>query len=179
MLRRTALFAAALLSLALAAAGCAPIHVGSHLDRNANFVQYRTFAWGPADALPTGDPRLDNNPFFRDYLLGAIERNLAARGLTLAGDGEPADLLIHYHAAVTQRFDVSASNQTSSGGYTEPQVIDYDESTIVVDLLDSQSKRLVWRGWAQEDIQSVVDDQARLKQHIDDSIVRMMKLLPM
>lgn len=177
MLRRT--FVTAVLVFAVIIAGCAPIRVGSHVDRNASFPQYHTFAWGPADALPTGDPRLDNNPFFHDYLQGAVERTLRSHGLNLADEGEPADLLIHYHAAITQRFDVSSSNQTSSGGYTEPQIIDYDESTIVLDMIDARTNRLVWRGWAKESIQSVVDDQARLKQHIDESVERMLKQLPM
>jgi len=47
--------------------GCAAMTVSSHLDRLADFGTYRTWDWGPADALPTGDPRLDHNPFFKDH----------------------------------------------------------------------------------------------------------------
>ncbi len=48
---------ATLILSALALAGCATMNVSSHVERGVNFAQYRTFDWGPADALPTGDPR--------------------------------------------------------------------------------------------------------------------------
>ena len=62
----------------VAVAGCATMTVSSHIERNINFSQYATYDWGPPDNLPVGDPRLDNNPFFNDYLQGAIEKQLAA-----------------------------------------------------------------------------------------------------
>ena len=66
------------------AAGCAvTMSVSSHVDRSLDFARYRTFDWGPADALPTGDPRLDRDPFFKDHVQGAVERGLAARGMEL------------------------------------------------------------------------------------------------
>ena len=59
----------ALLALpALTLASCATMNVSSYLERGVDFTQYRTYAWGPTDARPTGDPRLDSNPFFKDRL---------------------------------------------------------------------------------------------------------------
>ena len=56
---------------AVAATGCATtMTVSSHVDRGIDFARYRTYDWGPADALPTGDPRLDRNPFFKDHVRG-------------------------------------------------------------------------------------------------------------
>lgn len=78
--------------------------VSSHVDRGINFARYRTYDWGPADALPTGDPRLDKNPFFKDHVKGAVEKQLAARGLEMSTSGTPV-LLIHYHASFTERID--------------------------------------------------------------------------
>ena len=71
--------------------------MSSHVRPGIEIGQYRTFAWGPADALPTGDPRLDQNPYFQDYVQGAVEKQLAARGMPASGAGTP-DLLLHYHA---------------------------------------------------------------------------------
>ena len=88
----------------------ATMTVSSHVERGLDFARYRTFAWGPADALPTGDPRLDRNPFFKDHVQGAVEKRLAHRGLLVtAGD---ADLLIHYHANVSRRIN---PNQVDRG----------------------------------------------------------------
>jgi len=47
---------AALALLALVPVGCATMNVSSHVERGVDFAQYKTYDWGPADALPTGDP---------------------------------------------------------------------------------------------------------------------------
>ena len=100
---------AAVAIAAVAATGCATtMTVSSHVDRGINFARYRTYDWGPADALPTGDPRLDKNPFFKDHVEGAVEKQLAARGLEMSTSGTP-DLLIHYHASINQRSTSTAS----------------------------------------------------------------------
>ena len=77
---------------AVAVAGCATMNVSSHIERGINFADYVTYDWGPPDNLPVGDPRLDNNPFFNDYLQGAIEKKMAAKGYERAVAGG-ADLL--------------------------------------------------------------------------------------
>jgi len=186
MLRRD-LLPAAVIPLTFFLASCAPITVGVHQARDVDFTAYRTFAWGPADALPTGDPRLDNNPFFHDDLQGAVERHLHEHGIALVDASDRPGLLVHYHAAVTQRIDVAAlrERQPQSGHYGEPAIAGseplirgYDESTIVLDMIDARTGRLVWRGWAQESLQNFVNDQDALKAHIETSVVQMLKRLP-
>ena len=54
--------------------GCATMRVSSHVERGLDFSQDRTFDWGPPDALPLGDPRLDKDPFFRDQVEGRSSR---------------------------------------------------------------------------------------------------------
>ena len=133
---------------ALGAVGCASIRAGSYIERNIDLAQYRTYEWGPADALPTGDPRLDQNPFFQDHVQGAIERGLASKGFGRTSEGAP-DLLIHYHASVSQRIDLSRLDRAGSC-YTEDcqvRVVEFDAGTLVVDILDARTGRLVWRGW--------------------------------
>src|SRR4029079_225464 len=76
--RRLAFVTAAFAAL-LALPACATMNVSSHIERGVDFAQFRTWDFGPADALPTGDPRLDNNPFFKDYLEGAVGKALEGR----------------------------------------------------------------------------------------------------
>ena len=72
LLRATA---AALGALSLTACATS-MSVGSHVGRGADFARCRTYDWGPADALPMGDLRLDQNPFFQDRMQGAVEKQL-------------------------------------------------------------------------------------------------------
>ena len=177
-MRRVTLVITALTALAFA--GCATMNVSSHIERNVNFVDYVTYDWGPPDNLPVGDPRLDNNPFFNDYLQGAIEKQLAAKGYARADVGSSPDLLIHYHASVNQRMDVYTVD--NSYGYCygncEPQVADYEQGTLVVDIVDSKSSKVVWRGWAQDTMNGVIDNQQRLEKQVDEGVTKMMLLLP-
>src|SRR5262245_25622715 len=98
------------------AASCATMTVSSHVERGLDFGRYRTFDWGPPDELPTSDARLDASPFFRDYLQGAVEKQLARRGLAMSAS---PDLLIHYHASVTKRLDVSHVDQDRGYCYSD------------------------------------------------------------
>lgn len=160
-------------------AGCAAMSVSSHIERGINFKQYRTYDWGPADALPTGDPRLDNNPFFHDYLQGSVEKQLASKGYTKSAAGTP-DLLFHYHASVNHRFEVYTRDQEHGYCYQncEPQVIDYEQGTLVLDVVDVRTNKVIWRGWAQDSVDGVIDNQARLERQIEEAVTRMMVRFP-
>jgi hypothetical protein len=177
MIRFFRLAAAAILGFVVA--GCATVLVSSHVRHNIDFGRYRTFDWGPADALPTGDPRLDRNPFFKDYLQGAVERRLAEKGIELSTTGTP-DLLIHYHANVTQRFDVNRVDQEYDYCLTNPciTVTDYEAGTIVLDIIDANTNRLVWRGWAQEELKALIGNQRRMRKMIDQAVTKMLQTLP-
>jgi hypothetical protein len=166
---------ACVVAFAFVLGGCATLNVSSHVARGADLSRYVTFAWGPADALPTGDPRLDNNPFFRDFLQGAVERELRARRFVYATD-RPADLLLHYHANVNRRIEVNEIDRRYGycGPDCPPNVIEYDQGTLVVDIVDARTNTLVWRGWAQESMEGVIDDQARLERHVDRAVKKMM-----
>jgi hypothetical protein len=153
--------------------------VSSHIERNVDFTEYVTYDWGPPDNLPVGDPRLDNNPFFHDYLQGAIEKRLDMRGYELAANGG-ADLLVHYHASVNQRVEVSSADQRYGYCYEncEARVIEYEQGTLVIDIVDPRTGKVVWRGWSQDTIDGIIDNQDRLERLVDEGVARMMMLLP-
>lgn len=170
---------AAVTFAAFALAACAPMNVSAHVERAVDFTQYHTWNWGPADALPTGDPRLDNNPFFKDYLEGAFEKQFAARQLEHANAGTP-DLLIHYHANISQRFEVNGVDTSRGYCYDDcaPNLIEYELGTLVVDAVDARTNRVVWRGWAQSNVEGVIDNQDRLAAQINKAVTRMMERFP-
>ncbi len=174
------LMAGALLS-ALVMAGCATaMTVSSHVEPGLDFSQYHTYDWGPADALPTGDPRLDKDPVFRDRVQGAVERQLAARGFALSSSGAP-DLLIHYHANITERIDANRVDRTygyCAAGDCPPGVIEYEAGTLVLDIIDARTNRLVWRGWAQNSVEDLLDDPDRMGTAITEAVTRMLQRLP-
>lgn len=175
------LFSVCVTAVALAGSGCATtLSVSSHVDRARDFSQYKTYDWGPSDARPTGDARLDSNPLFTDYVHGAIERELALKGVERADSGGP-DLLIHYHATVAGRIDVNSVDQSYGYCLAEdcpPDQYEYEAGTLVVDLMDAKTNRLVWRGWAQSRLEAFLEDPDRMSQTVRESVTRMMSQLP-
>ena len=165
---------------ALTLTACATMNVSSHVLRSADFAQYRTFDWGPADALPTGDPRLDRDPFFQDHLQGALEKGFSGKGFERVSAGTP-DLLIHYHANISRRIDVNRLD--SERGYChgddcQVRTVEVEAGTLVVDVVDARTNRLVWRGWAQHSVKDMLDDRDTMEQKINEAVTRMLEQLP-
>jgi hypothetical protein len=99
---------------------------------------------------------------------------LASRGFEKATS---PDLLIHYHASVTQ--DIYISGGERRDGDCEgcrPEV--YDAGTLLIDLVDARTNRLVWRGWAKSSIDGVIDNQDWMEQRIDEAVARILEKLP-
>lgn len=175
MLRRLA----PMVAVFLTAAGCATMSVSSHMEPGLTTSGYRTFAWGTPDPLPTGDPRLDQNPFFKDHIEGEVEKQLATRGFTLT-DQNP-DLRIHYHAVITPRLDVNRIDHEYGYCY-DPEctarVLEYEQGTLVLDIVDSRTNRVIWRGWAQHTIEAALKDQDRMAKDITEAVQRMLARFP-
>src|SRR6185369_5498164 len=164
----------AVVLLITASAACAPMTVSSHVERGLDITRYHTFEWGIADALPQGDPRLDRNPFFKDHFEGAVEKQLAARGLEHSGASP--DLLIHYHATIAHRLEI---DHTSSTGYCptrdcDPPLVGFEAGTLILDFIDARTNRLIWRGWAQHAIDDELENRDHMARRIDEAVTRML-----
>jgi hypothetical protein len=165
--------------MAFAAAGCATMNAGSYSERGIDFAQYRTFDWGPADALPTGDPRLDRNPFFQDYVQGAVERRRAVKGF--GRSSSTPDLLIHYHASITRRIDIDRLSREYASCYDENcpvRVVEFEAGTLVLDIADARTGRVIWRGWAQHGVADILNNPDRMAQRINEAVAGMLETLP-
>jgi hypothetical protein len=166
---------------ALILTGCATLSVSSHTDRGLVWSKYKTFDWGPADPLPAGDPRLDKDSYFQDRVEGAIEKAMAAHGFERSARSEKPDLLIHYHASITDRLDVDRLDRDR--GYCVnaecgSRVTHHDAGTLVVDVMDAASNVLIWRGWAQGSVEGVLGNRNRLRRRIDEGVSRMFETMP-
>jgi len=172
-----AFYAGALL-VVLAFAGCATMITSSYVGRGVDITRYRSYGWAPPDRLSTGDPRLDNNPFFQQRLQSGVEKQLAAKGFEKRASGTP-DLVVHYHASVTQRIDVGGiDREYANCERAECQPSVYEAGTIVLDLVDARTNTLVWRGWAKDSFDGVIDNQDWMEQKIDEAVTRIMERLP-
>jgi hypothetical protein len=141
-----------LLPLLVGLLACASVTVSHDYDTEADFAGYRTFGWSAVETPQTGNVELDN-PLLQRRVRDAIERVLAAQGYQQLEDHEP-DFYVTYHLGVEKRL-TSSGMSTSVGSYgrhggvsvgTGSTVREVDEGTLAIDVIDTQSGELVWRG---------------------------------
>jgi hypothetical protein len=159
-------------------AGCATMNVNSYTGVGIDLRQYRTYNWGPPDTYSTGDARLDNNRFFDERVRARVDEQLARRGFEKTASAPP-DLLVHYHASVSQEIDIRELDRSSSycADYDcEPFI--YDKGTLFVDLVEPRTDKLIWRGWAEGSIDGVIDNQAWMESRIDEIVAKILGRLP-
>ena len=171
---RTRIFS--LTGLVVLASCGAGIRYGADFAPEHDFARYSTFQWEAADPLPTGDPRLDANPFFDQRIRAAVEAQLLARGLRPSSD---PDLTVHFHVAVRERLEIFEPDRTQRvEPGTAPEVRSWEEGTLLVDIVDRAAGDVVWRGWAQTDVTGLADDPRREEARIQEAVVLMFERFP-
>ncbi|MCC7054370.1 MAG: DUF4136 domain-containing protein [Gemmatimonadaceae bacterium] len=161
-------------------AACASVSAGADFDPAIRLDQYHSFDWGAGDTMPAGDVRLDNNPFFDSRVRAAVELEMAAKGVQRRTTSP--DLLVHYHVSVRQRVDVVRTDEAR--GYTDPwmrqgsTVVEFDEGTLLLDVADARTKKIVWRGWSQTDVTGLLDNPREMEKRVSESIRRMLSRYP-
>lgn len=169
----------AVLAFGATLSACATMDVSSHVQRGLDFSGFHTWNWAPPDPLPETDPRLDT-PFVKDHLQGAVEKEFAKRNIEHASSPSP-DLLVHYHANIAPRIDASRADPASGACYDEDclvRVLENEVGTIMVDVVEAKTGRLIWRGWAQTNVEGVLDNPNKLEDRISKAVAEMFKQFP-
>jgi hypothetical protein len=159
------------------AGACAPIRVHSYTAPRIDVTAYRTYAWAAGELGATGDPRLDNNSFFRERVQTAADGQLRFRGYEKVRSGAP-DLTVHIHARLEQRLDTSALDPVTCQ-VEECRTEIFDEGTLLIDLVDTRTNALVWRAWAESSLDGVIDNQELMNNAIDRAVASIFSRLPM
>jgi hypothetical protein len=164
-----------LLALVLLSGACSSISVSTQYDARVDFARYRTFAWVPR---PSGTKPADAvAPGFRPRLERAVEQALLAKGLQRSAANTAPDLLLGYHAYLHLNRDVRVSNYGydvlpslgTDWGYdccpfnaTGVEEHDYEVGTLVLDVVEAPTQRLIWRGTARGMADPELTDQMLL-----------------
>ena len=172
-MRTTTMFAMA--ALVLAGTIAFAQNVSYDFDASTNFAALKTYAW------VRGTPLTDEINHRR--VVGAIEAQLAQRGLTRLEASANADLLVAYHATFDRDLQINgfssgwggyrfAGNRTGSAR-TEQILV----GTLGVDLINAKSKTIVWRAMATKDVDVNAKPEKREK-NIDKTVEKLFKNYP-
>ena len=148
--------ALSLLVLLLVITSCSSVKVAADYDKNANFGEYKTFAF-----FKNGIDKAEINDLDKRRILRAIEAALLSKGYTKS---ENPDLLVSLFTKSQQRVDIY-NNTWGMGawgwggygpyggygpgwgwGYNQPTVSTSTQGTLYIDLIDANKKELIWQG---------------------------------
>lgn len=156
----------------LVATPCLAQKVNVDFDDQADFSKYRSYAYQPGVAVP--------NPLMDERIVNAIAEQLSLKGFTKAE--ENPDVYVTYHASGKQEVRVTATSHGygyrrgwSGGGTTTGSTHTYLKGTLVVDIWDAETKKLVWRGTATD---TVSDKPEKNEKKINKSMEKMFKKYP-
>jgi hypothetical protein len=145
------------LFLTVAFVGCASsVTTSVDYDRSIDFSRYRTYGWLRS--------RIGNDILER-RLTAAIDRGLAARGLTRS---DTPDLYVSMHGRLSKEVRYTAYDTAWGYGWrrwgvgqTRVRRQEVPVGTLVVDLVDAGDKELVWRGTATTPIDKTASAEKR------------------
>jgi hypothetical protein len=108
-------------------------------DKGADVSKFKTYAWTPGH--PALLPEVDKE------IVAAIDAQLAARGLTKAAKG---DVLVSYHSVEREDVDLKTFDEKApAAGAQRQEAQTVRVGTLVVDLKDGATNKLVWRAKAE------------------------------
>jgi hypothetical protein len=175
--------------LGLMLAACAGIEVNTHYDPKAvsRLESFRTYAWLPQ---PEGkDPRVYND-IINSYIHQAVDQELQGRGYQLVDANANPDFRIGWQGAIDSKVDVSTVNSYYGYGwdpYWNPyyggvgmpytHVYEYEQGTIILDMVDAKANKLVWRGTAQAEVNEN-PSASRTQNRIGEAVHEMLSRFP-
>ncbi|WP_426429397.1 DUF4136 domain-containing protein [Winogradskyella sp. HB-48] len=166
-----------ILVLAILLSSCSSVRVAADYDREANFDQYKTFAF-----FKPGIDTAEISDIDKRRILRAIEAELLAKGMTKS---ENPDMLVSIFTKSTQRVDVynnawgfggwgwGGFNRWGWGwgpgfGWGGNNVSTTTEGMLFIDFIDTDKKELFWQGSGTGYLvtQNVEKKEARIREFV-------------
>jgi uncharacterized protein DUF4136 len=114
-------------------------------DKSANFASYKTYKWSEGKGA--------RNPIVNQMIIDAVDRELAAKGLTKT-DANP-DVRFSFFAAAGFDLQVAQPSWTNAlspviynGVNANGLMWDVTTGTLLLDAFDNRTDQMVWRGYA-------------------------------
>lgn len=158
---------------------CSSVRVATDYDREANFDNYKTFAF-----FKPGIDKAEINDLDKRRILRAIEAELMAKGYTKS---ENPDMLVSIFTKSNQRVDIY-NNAWGYGawgwggyggwgwryGWNGNQVSTSTEGVLYIDLINAKKKELIWQGsgTGNIDARSVEKKEARIKEFVSEMLMQ-------
>lgn len=176
----TAAALSVILAIAAPAAQAGPAGKVVVMESVAPVVAGSTWAWAPF-STSSPDPRVAND-IVQERVRVAVETSMASHGLRRAAPMD-ARYLVTYHVAVANKVKVDSTPNMGrvcgirgciTGSGSTFDVTQYAEGTLIIDIVERQTGRLVWRAASKKKVTEKDVTQAKINAVVAD----MTKSLP-
>jgi len=172
--------------------GCATMRVSSDYDASADFTILRSYDWLSSPKIKSGDPKVQYGSLMEARVKRLVEEQLARKGYVQ--DAAQPDFLVTYHVAVEDKVSVTYINELYGygpgwgAGYrrnihhygyrgSATMVSEYQQGTLLLDVVKADNKQLIWRGSATDEVFSELDQAAREK-HLREAVQKILAQFP-
>jgi hypothetical protein len=135
-------------------------------DKSANFSSFKTYAW------KEGTPA--QNPLMNERIIAAIDMQMAAKGLQKVAADKMPDLIVVFHAAVQYETQLNTMGWYY-GGMGTTYVDKIPVGTLLVEMGDANTKKMVWRGTGSN---TLSDKPEKIEKKIYEVVEKMFKKFP-
>jgi len=139
-----------------------------------DFTKFHTYKWV---TIPGGQ---HPNQIVDEQIKQAVDTQLAKKGLTKTTE-DTADLLVGYQVAVDQEKQWNAYGTGGGwgwgGGMATATSSTINVGTLVLDLYDPSTKKLVWTGRATKTIEASKNPEKNVE-HLDKAMEKLLKDYP-
>jgi len=146
-------------------AACAYVPVDVESDANAPRYAMKTWNWLPRPPVARGEAEF---AVVDERVRAAVERDLAVRRFKKV-DRERPDFLITYYAALEKPIDAQAITYAAGVPLMEKIVSSYPQGSLVIDVLDARTGKLIWRGVGRRVFEAKQTPEER-RQRIQDAV---------
>jgi hypothetical protein len=153
---------------------CSTMKINVDYDQDASFLHYKTYRWIPYQPKITPRRMIDNT-LLEKRIKKSADAELAAKGYIRTLDGEP-DFLVAFHIGAQTKVDVTHYGYRY-GPYGRwwghrAEVHRYKEGTLILDIVDAETKQLVWRGSANDAVYRPEDLDDKLLEAVEKILIR-------
>ncbi len=117
-------------------------------------------------------------------VINAVDKDLQGKGFVQKKVG-PADFVVVANAGVKQKMKLAQYSAAGYGWYHPwwgpnrryTNISYYKEGTLVIDIVDSKNKELVWRGTGTDVVRNY-NDGTEMQEDIDDAVEKILANFP-
>ncbi|MFD2202957.1 DUF4136 domain-containing protein [Shivajiella indica] len=157
----------------------------SYKDKSVKLKEYKTYAWANLDYFAEENKK--GNKVYARLILDLANEELSKKGFVL--DTQNPDAVFMFDTKIEDRVSYSQTPSVSVGigvggpGYYVGGSVpvaggnivqsNYNEGILFIEMYDTKSQKLIWRGWAEEEVSYTTNFETDITRAVKQIFMRL------